>query len=156
MVTVSLPLSTERAAVPDDTIWRLTVEQYHRMISAGILTDDDPVELLEGWLVFKMPKNPQHRLATQLTREALTRLIPAGWFVDTQEPITTYDSEPEPDVMIVRGQPRDYANRHPVPAEIALVVEVADATLVIGILSDGCMPAPVLNNIGCSTCPNAC
>jgi Uma2 family endonuclease len=99
------------------------------MIRSGILTDDDPVELLEGWLVTKMPKNRRHSLATQLTREALAGIIPQGWYVDAQEPITTEDSEPEPDVMVVRGNPRDYIERHPSPAEVALVVEVADATL---------------------------
>jgi len=44
------------AALPPAPIWRLSVEQYHRMIRFGILTDDDPVELLEGWLITKMPK----------------------------------------------------------------------------------------------------
>jgi hypothetical protein len=71
------------------------------MIRAGILTDDDPVELLEGWLVPKMPKNPPHRITTRLTREALVGILPTGWYVDTQEPITTADSEPEPDVVVV-------------------------------------------------------
>lgn len=110
-------------------IWRLSVPQYHSMIDAGILTEDDPVELLEGWLVTKMPKNPPHRLSTQLTREALAYLLPVGWYVDAQEPMTLSDSEPEPDVMVVRGQRRDYAERHPGPGDLALVVEVADATL---------------------------
>lgn len=121
--------SDKSLAVPGDPIWRLSVAQYHQMIGAGILTDDDPVELLEGWLVAKMPKNPPHSLATQLTREALARILPAGWFVDAQEPITTADSEPEPDVAVIRGERRDYAERHPGPGEVALVVEVADATL---------------------------
>lgn len=110
-------------------IWRLSVAQYHGMIKAGILTEDDPVELLEGWLVAKMPKNPPHRLSTQLTREALADLLPAGWYVDAQEPITLLDSEPEPDVVVVRGQRRDYAERHPGADDLALVVEVADTTL---------------------------
>lgn len=115
--------------VPDDPIYRLSVAQYHDMIRSGILTDDDPVELLEGWLVTKMPKNPRHSLATQLTRDALAGIIPQDWHVDVQEPITTEDSEPEPDVLVVRGNRRDYIERHPSPAEVALVVEVADATL---------------------------
>jgi Uma2 family endonuclease len=99
------------------------------MIQAGILTDDDPIELLEGWLVAKMPKNPRHRLVTQLLREALARLLPAGWYVDAQEPITTEDSEPEPDIAVVRGERRDYADRHPGPQDLALLIEVADTTL---------------------------
>src|SRR5258706_13809024 len=107
-------------AVPTDPIWRLSIDQYHRMIQAGILTDDDAVELLEGWLIPKMPKNPRHRLSTQLTREALARLLPAGCYVGDQEPITTGDSEPEPDVTIVQGERRQYFDRHPTPQEGAL------------------------------------
>jgi hypothetical protein len=89
--------------IPTDQIWRLSVEQYHQMIRIGILTDDDRVELLEGWLVTKMPKNPPHRLSTQLTREAIARLLPPEWYVDDQEPITTEDSEPEPDISVLRS-----------------------------------------------------
>ncbi|MBX0326132.1 Uma2 family endonuclease [Oscillochloris sp. ZM17-4] len=131
-----MSVDTQRAArtstslmVPDSPIWRLSIAQYHQMVQSGILTDDDPVELLEGWLVTKMPKNPPHRLATQLLREALAQLVPAGWYVDAQEPITTADSEPEPDVVIVRGDRRQYRDRHPGPDDVALVVEVSDSTL---------------------------
>lgn len=67
------------AATPQDLTWRLRVEQYHTMIRAGILTADDPVELLEGWLVYKIPKNPPHRVATGLAQTALERILPMGW-----------------------------------------------------------------------------
>lgn len=117
------------AAIPTDIIWRLNVEQYHAMIQAGILTDEDPVELLEGWLIYKMPKNPPHRATTKLVREALERIVPSGWYVDSQEPITTSDSEPEPDVVVVRGNTRQYLDRHPQAQDIALVIEVSDTTL---------------------------
>ncbi len=122
--------SVERcAAEPPDVIWRLSVDQYHAMIHMGILTDDDPVELLEGWLVAKMPKNPPHRAVTRLIRQVLERLVPAEWYVDSQEPITTDDSEPEPDVVVVRGETRHYLDRHPGPQDVGLVIEVADTTL---------------------------
>lgn len=123
MAITTPPIST-------DALWRLTVDQYHAMIRAGILTTDDPVELLQGWLITKMPKHPRHRVVTQLTREALARILPGGWYVDAQEPITTADSEPEPDVVIVRGERRQYLDRHPGPRDVALVVEVADSTLL--------------------------
>ena len=55
--------------------------------------------------------------------------MPQGWYVDAQEPITTSDSEPEPDVVIVRGDTRQYLNRHPGAQDLALVVEVADTSL---------------------------
>lgn len=123
------PASGNSTLVPIDVIWRFSIDQYHAMIRAGILTEDDPVELLEGWLVTKMPKNPHHRVATRLIRQALEGIIPTGWYVDTQEPLTTADSEPEPDVMVVRGETRQYLDRHPGPQDVALVVEVADSTL---------------------------
>lgn len=122
-------VSEQSVAVSTDVIWRFSVDQYHAMIRTGILTEDDPVELLEGWLVTKMPKNPPHSVVTQLTREALARILPSGWYVDAQEPITTADSEPEPDVVVVRGDRRQYLDRHPGPQDVALVVEVADSTL---------------------------
>ncbi len=117
------------AVVPTEPVWRFTVEQYHQMIRIGILNDDDPVELLEGWLVYKMPKNPPHRVTTKLTRNALEAIVPEGWYVDTQEAITLANSEPEPDIAIVQGNTRDYLDRHPGPADVALIIEVADSTL---------------------------
>ncbi len=99
------------------------------MARAGILTADDAVELLEGWLVQKMTKNPRHRIAVRLLFEALLQATPPGWYADSQEPITLADSEPEPDAVIVRGRTVDYASRHPGAQDVALVVEVAEATL---------------------------
>jgi Uma2 family endonuclease len=117
------------APVPDVPVWRLSVEQYHAMIQAGILTEDTPVELLEGVLIANMPKNPAHTTAKRLLLQALVNLLPAGWFADDQEPVTTADSEPEPDVVVIRGSVREYSGRHPSPQDVALVIEVSDATL---------------------------
>lgn len=130
-VLVATPPPKAKLAQPmiDEVLWRISVEQYHQMIDAGILTDDDPIELLEGLLVEKMSKNPPHRVVTLLLRRTLERLIALGWYIDSQEPITTLDSEPEPDVTIVRGDTLDYLDRHPGPQDTALVIEVADATL---------------------------
>jgi Uma2 family endonuclease len=108
---------------------RLSVAQYQRMIAEGILTEADRVELLEGLLVDKMTKNRPHSLSTRLAHTALETVVPSGWFVDSQEPITTGDSQPEPDVLVVRGQPRDYAEAPPPAAALGIVVEVADSSL---------------------------
>ena len=120
---------TLATAITPDPIARLSVEQYHKMIQAGIFTDDNRVELLEGLLVQKMSKNPPHRVSTNLVTESLRSFVPMGWYVDSQEPITTETSEPEPDVAIIRGSTRDYTDRHPGPGDVALVVEVADASI---------------------------
>jgi Uma2 family endonuclease len=123
------PLMGKPVAVPTETIWRLTVDQYHEMVQTGILTEDDPVELLDGWLVPKMPKHPSHSVATQLVGAALTSILPEGIFVRSQEPITLAASEPEPDVVVVRGNPRRFRDAHPGPGDVVLIVEVAEASL---------------------------
>jgi Uma2 family endonuclease len=112
-----------------EPVFRLSVQQYHAMIDAGVLTDDDPVELLEGILVFKMPKKPAHRLVLRKLVKALDKLLPEGWFVQAQEPITLSNGEPEPDAAVIRGTDEDYASRHPGPDDAAMVVEVADTTV---------------------------
>jgi Uma2 family endonuclease len=110
---------------------RFTVAEYHRMIAAGILKEGEPYELLEGWIVRKMTRNPPHDLALGLAEDEIGRRLPAGWFRRDQSGMTTADSEPEPDVAIVRGNRRDYGERHPGPQDLGLVVEIADSSLAL-------------------------
>ena len=117
------------AAMPPEPVCRLTPSQYHEMIAAGILGEDDPLELLERWLVPKMVKNPPHSTAIYLTTRVLERILPPSWHVRSQQPITTGDSEPEPDLAVVRGGPEQYGRSHPGSQDVALVVEVADASV---------------------------
>lgn len=124
MATVDLP-----QVLPYQPV-RMSVERYHQLTKAGAFTEHDEVELLDGVVTEKMAKNPPHRIATRRCDLAFSRVVPVGWHVQNQEPVTLQNSEPEPDVAIVRGQLEDYASRHPGPAEVALVVEVADTTLV--------------------------
>src|SRR5215831_15286794 len=77
---------------------RFTVGEYHRMIQAGILTEDDPVELLEGWIVPKMPHTPPHDRTIQMGNKRTGRRLPPGWDIRVQSAISTADSEPEPDL----------------------------------------------------------
>jgi Uma2 family endonuclease len=99
------------------------------MGKAGILDEDAPVELLEGWLVQKMTKHRPHSRCTHLTRKALESLLPPGWYVDSQEPITLAASEPEPDVVVIRGDNADYIDRQPSAGDVPLVIEVAERSL---------------------------
>src|SRR5436309_317433 len=103
---------------------RWTVKQYDTMIDHGILDEDDPIELLDGLLLVKEPQYSPHRTAVILVANALGRAFGEGWFVQVQSPIVLGDrSEPEPDVCVVRGTPRDYTHAHPTRPE--LIVEVA-------------------------------
>jgi Uma2 family endonuclease len=116
-------------AIPSEYIWRLTLVQYHEMIRNGILTDNDPVELLEGWLVTKMPRNPPHRLANRRLRDSVERRVTKGWHVNVQEPIALVTSEPEPDLTVIRGEPEDYADHNPAADDVGMTAEVSDTTL---------------------------
>lgn len=129
LVTETSESIAQPSAVPTVSIWRLSVEQYHEMIRVGIIAEDDPLELLDGWLVPKMTKSPSHSTVTDLVRRALEKVLPAGWFARPQDVITLSTSEPEPDVAIIRGDARQYFDRHPGPADLALVVEISDSGL---------------------------
>jgi hypothetical protein len=127
--TLPKPLWQQDPAVPDEPVLPLTVEAYHALRQAGALADGDPIELLEGFLVRKMTKGPRHEWARRQLRRLLERLISAEYFVDEQGAFTTNDSEPEPDVFIIRGTLDDFVERHAAPNEVALVAEVAHSSM---------------------------
>jgi Uma2 family endonuclease len=109
---------------------RFSVARYQRMIETGILTPEDKVELLENYLVLKMPRNPPHDGTIDLLKAALPGRIPGGWLLRIQQTVVLSDSQPEPDFSVVRGGPRTYLTRHPVAADVGLVIEVADSSLL--------------------------
>ena len=76
-----------------------------------------------------MTKNPPHILATGLVRDALYHIVPQGWCVYSQDPVRVQRSMPEPDVMVVRGDLRQYGDRRIRAEDVGLIVEVADASL---------------------------
>jgi Uma2 family endonuclease len=130
MVIATAPKQLAPAGVPEDLVMRLSVAQYHKMIARGIVNSATPVELLDGFLIAKLPKSPPHRVTTYLLRRMLEKLLArCEWYVGVQEPITLADSEPEPDLSVVRGDTRQYFDRHPGASDVAFVVEVAEATL---------------------------
>ena len=99
------------------------------MIQFGVLNEDDPVELLEGYLVQKMPRNPPHDNCILKTLKRLSTLIPRGWELRVQSAVTLSESEPEPDFAVVRGDETSFAARHPGPNDIGLIIEVAESSL---------------------------
>jgi Putative restriction endonuclease len=109
-----------------EKLYRLSVEEYERI---GEFLDDARVELIDGLLVAKMTQKPPHVVGCELTREVIAITVPTGWHLREAKPVRLARSEPEPDFSLVRGKARDYVNRHPGPADIALVVEVADSSL---------------------------
>ena len=133
-VVSALPVSPATLGPPptfvDLPVLRFTVEQYHQMIAAGLFPEDLRVELFEGAIVHMTPVGSPHRGSVVTLLARLTRLVDeTGWHACSQQPITLSNSEPEPDLSIVRGSPQDYFKRHPSPNDLALVVEVADSSL---------------------------
>jgi len=109
----------------------ITVDQYERMIDAGTIAEDAPVELIEGKLVSKMTKKPDHMTASGRARRAIESVLPSGWHARIEGPvrIPSRNSEPEPDLAVVRGELGDYEDRHPDPRDVAMVVEIAKSSL---------------------------
>ena len=123
---------------------RFTVPEYHKLIEIGILTEDDNLELLDGHLVKKVSRNAPHDGTIDLFRETVARLLPAGWMLRCQQAVTLPASEPEPDFAVARGTVRTYLTRHPVVADVGLVIEVADSTLD----TDRTIKAPLYGHAG--------
>jgi len=112
------------------TLYRMPYDLYERIVEHGLLGPKDKVVLLDGFLVNLMPKGPRHRNAVVRGQAALQAAVPAGWIVWAEQPIALRDgpngdSAPEPDLTVVFGTIERYEVRHPVGAEIGLVVEVA-------------------------------
>ena len=105
-----------------------TVEEYHRMAEAGILSEDDRVELIEGELVTMSPIGSRHA-ATVARLTALLFPIRGRGILWVQNPIRLgAHSEPQPDVALLRYRPDFYASAHPGPEDVLLVVEVAETS----------------------------
>lgn len=117
---------TELAPFP---VKRFTVEQYRLLGEVGVLAPSDRVELLEGWIVPKMNHNPLHDGTIELVDSELRNVMPDGWRLRIQSAITTTDSEPEPDLAIVRGPAGRFLHAHPTAVDISVVIEVADTSL---------------------------
>jgi len=117
------------AVMPDEPVIPLTVEAYHALIDAGIYQSGDPIELLEGFVVPKMTRGSRHEMVRRRLFRQLRALVADEFLVDTQGAATLLNSEPEPDVFVIRGSEEDYPDRHAGPEETVFVAEVADSSL---------------------------
>ena len=107
-----------------------TVEEYHRMAEAGIFAPDERVELLEGKILCKSAKSTAHRSTTGRIDYLLKKRLEKIALICVQDPVKLNDrSEPEPDLSVVKIDPLDYADHHPTPSEVYLIIEVADSSL---------------------------
>ena len=117
---LELPLVRER-------MHRLSVADYHRAMEAGALSGR--VELLRGLVVTKMAKSPLHEFVSQKLMLLLLVLVPKAFQVRREGPLTLRDSEPEPDISVVRGRPEDWVSGHPATAQLVVEVAVSSAAV---------------------------
>ncbi len=108
---------------------RLTVADYHRIGKAGILSEDDRVELIEGEMVDMAPIGSEHAAVVKRLIRLFDRLIGEQAIVSAQDPVwlSTF-SEPEPDIALLRYREDFFRHAHPRPDDVLLIVEVADTS----------------------------
>ena len=111
------------------TRWQFTANDYERMIETGILGKNDRVELIDGEVIAMRPIGPPHAGIVNRLNTILNRQLAGTAIVSVQNPIRLNDySEPQPDLAILQLNDDYYAHAHPTPADILLLVEVADSS----------------------------
>jgi Uma2 family endonuclease len=104
--------------------------EYERLIETGFFQSGDKVELIGGQLMVAEPQGSRHAATVSLVADALRAAFGSGWYVMAQLPVALDDeSEPEPDVAVVRGSAREYWDAH--PSRPVLAVEVADSSVTL-------------------------
>jgi len=107
--------------------YRFTVADYEQMVAAGILDEDDRVELIDGEIIAMSPIGPRHAHCVTLLTRLLSRQVPEDVLLAVQNPIRLPDdSEPQPDVALLRFS--DYSRMLPTPDDVLVVIEVADTS----------------------------
>jgi Uma2 family endonuclease len=102
--------------------------EYDRLVEAEVFGPEDRIELFDGRMIFKEPQYSPHATAIALVQRVLTSVLGPAWYVRPQMPVALDEvSEPEPDVSVVPGDPRDYRDAH--PEQPVLIVEVAQSRL---------------------------
>jgi Uma2 family endonuclease len=105
-----------------------TAAEYERMIETGILSEDEQIELLGGEMYYMSPVGARHVHVVMVLTDLLVKQIGHAALVGVQNPIRLNDnSMPLPDLAVLR--PRNYSSALPTPADVLLVVEVADSSL---------------------------
>ena len=127
---MSAVLETPHTISTTPSLRRFTVKDYYRMLEAGILHEDDHVELIRGEIRTMSPKGPKHASGNSRANRYFTTLLGEQVIIRIQDPIHLDDfSEPEPDVVLAALAEDEYDYHHPTPEEVYLALEVADSSL---------------------------
>ncbi|MCL1465762.1 Uma2 family endonuclease [Argonema galeatum] len=117
--------------MPQQLLKRLfTVKEYHLMVDAGILKEDDRVELIKGEIVQMSPIGRFHAACVKRLIRLFSQLLGELAIIGAQDPVELDDlSEPQPDLALLRIRADFYQSGHPQPEDILLIIEVADTTV---------------------------
>ncbi|MBM3979777.1 MAG: Uma2 family endonuclease [Planctomycetes bacterium] len=127
-MTTAIALTPPPSEEPPSRLF--SVADYHRMIATGILREEDRCELIRGRIVTIMPPNPPHSsVSRRVARNLMPLFSPPEWVFGSNDPITLSDSQPQPYFFAARGPDVRYADLHPGPKDLVLVVEVSDSSL---------------------------
>lgn len=126
-VVVPVPPSSVDDQLPTSDRRLFTVDEYHRMGEAGIFDSEERLELIEGVVFMMSPIGSGHFKSVTLLQKRLGSLLPDTFDIAGQQPLQLIDSEPVPDVMVLRGAVESYTTI-PQPSQVAIAIEVSDAT----------------------------
>jgi Uma2 family endonuclease len=105
----------------------LSVEEYHRL--GEFNENGKSTELIRGIIIEKTSKSPLHSSLAKCIYDSVARVLPQGFIVRREDPLTLADSEPEPDIAVVKGSNNDFLKRHPSTAELVIEVAVSSPDL---------------------------
>ncbi len=139
-----------KKAVQQEDYFHWTLEQYHQLAEANILREEDRIELLNGQIVNISPIGKLHAAAVRRIDKLLEKILGDEFLISTQNPISLAinDTEPQPDLVVLKPRTDFYATQHPGPEDILLLIEVADSTLE----KDRSMKMPLYAQAGIVAC----
>ena len=122
-------MATQIRATDAVELRRFSAAEYHRLGEIGVLGDRERVELLDGFLIDMPPIGYRHEYVLSTLARLIVRVLGRSDVIRTNSPISlSVDSEPQPDMIVVQGPPTRYRDRLPGPADVLLLVEVADSS----------------------------
>ena len=134
MSSLRIPVSSKsepltlRGDLPESRLF--SAGEYQRMAESGVIGEDEAVELIEGRIVYMAAKDHKHAVATKRVNRFFSSKLADHVIVSVQDPILLNDfSEPEPDIALLQPPDERYLESHPRPADILLVLEIADTSL---------------------------
>lgn len=107
----------------------ITVKEYHQMAEAGILGEQENIELIKGEIVYMSPAGSKHAAVVKKVNKLLHTIL-QDTIISVQDPVAINDlSEPEPDIAILKFKKNFYADAHPKPQNVLLIIEVAESSV---------------------------